>query len=150
MDELRQLHLLVRPDTILRWHRNFLKHRHAAASTPWRRGRPRTVQSIRALVLRLARENSSWGYRRIHGDRIKAVASVVISRHACDVTDQPTTAPDVSSMLYGTPTRVEMTIRLGGALELTDAFWDLVSVVVEAGHAVDRRTPAEVADACPA
>lgn len=29
---------------------------------------PRTVRSIRALVLRLARENSSWGYRRIHGE----------------------------------------------------------------------------------
>jgi putative transposase len=67
MDRLWQLHLLVRPDTLLRWHRNFLKHRHAAASTPRRRGRPRTVRSIRALVLRLARENSSWGYRRIHG-----------------------------------------------------------------------------------
>jgi putative transposase len=68
MDKLRQLHLLVRPDTILRWHRNFLKRRHAAASAPRRRGRPRTVRSIRALVLRLARENSSWGYRRIHGE----------------------------------------------------------------------------------
>jgi putative transposase len=68
MDKLRQLQLLVRPDTILRWHRNFLKRRHAAASDPRRRGRPRTVRSIRALVLRLARENSSWGYRRIHGE----------------------------------------------------------------------------------
>jgi putative transposase len=68
MGKLRHLRLLVRPDTILRWHRNFLKRRHAAACSPRRRGRPRTARSIRALVLRLARENPSWGYRRIHGE----------------------------------------------------------------------------------
>jgi putative transposase len=68
MDRLRQLLLLVRPDTIMRWHRNLLKRRHAATCVPKRRGRPPTVRSIRALVLRLARENSSWGHRRIHGE----------------------------------------------------------------------------------
>jgi hypothetical protein len=31
-------------------------------------GRPRTVASIRRQVLRLATENPSWGYRRIHGE----------------------------------------------------------------------------------
>jgi putative transposase len=66
--KLRRLLLLVRPDTIMRWHRNLLKRRHAATCAPKRRGRPPTVRSIRALVLRLARENSSWGYRRIHGE----------------------------------------------------------------------------------
>src|ERR1017187_5315380 len=66
--KLRQLLLLVRPDTLLRWHRDLIKGRHAAICAPKRRGRPRTVRSIRALVLRLARENSSWGYRRIHGE----------------------------------------------------------------------------------
>lgn len=68
MGTLRHLTLLVRPDTILRWHRDLLRRRHAAASAHRRRGRPRTVRSIRVLVLRLARENSSWGYRRIHGE----------------------------------------------------------------------------------
>jgi transposase len=65
---LRSLRLLVRPDTILKWHRDLLSRRHAAASRPKRRGRPRTLRSIRALVLRLARENSGWGYRRVHGE----------------------------------------------------------------------------------
>src|SRR3954470_3940042 len=60
---LHRLRLIVRPDTILRWHRDLLARRHAAASRPRRRGRPRTIRSIRALVLRLARENPSWGYR---------------------------------------------------------------------------------------
>ncbi|MEU1630445.1 integrase core domain-containing protein [Streptomyces sp. NPDC020096] len=80
-DRLRNLLLLVRPDTDLRWHRDLLKRRHAATCVPRRRGRPPTVRSIRALVLRLARENSSWGYRRIHGELavlgIKVAASTV-------------------------------------------------------------------------
>jgi transposase len=78
---LQHLRLLVHPDTILRWHRDLLARRHAAASRPRRRGRPRTLRSIRALVLRLARENSNWGYRRVHGELltlgIKVAASTV-------------------------------------------------------------------------
>ncbi|WP_336210186.1 integrase core domain-containing protein [Nonomuraea sp. LPB2021202275-12-8] len=81
MDKLRRLVLLVRPDTLMRWHRDLLRRRHAVASAPRRPGRPRTVRSIRALVWRLARENPSWGYRRIHGELaalgIKIAASTV-------------------------------------------------------------------------
>jgi transposase InsO family protein len=65
---LRRLRLLVRPDTILEWHRELIARCHAVVSRPRRRGRPRTLRSIRTLVLRLARENSSWGYRRVHGE----------------------------------------------------------------------------------
>jgi hypothetical protein len=56
-DVLRRLRLLVHPDTVLRWHRDLIARRHAARSRPRRTGRPRTLRSIRALVLRLAREN---------------------------------------------------------------------------------------------
>ncbi|GAA1728642.1 hypothetical protein GCM10009680_82250 [Streptomyces yatensis] len=49
MDVLRRVRLLVRPDTVLRWHRDLLARRHAAASRPRRSGRPRTVHSVRAL-----------------------------------------------------------------------------------------------------
>lgn len=65
---LRRLRLLVSPDTVLRWHRDLMKHRHAHASRHHRPGRPRTVASVRRLVLRLAAENPSWGYRRIHAE----------------------------------------------------------------------------------
>nr|WP_134006292.1 integrase core domain-containing protein [Streptomyces sp. 846.5] len=65
---LRRLQLVVSPDTVLRWHRDILRRRWAAKSKPKRTGRPLTRGSIRSLVLRLARENSTWGYRRIHGE----------------------------------------------------------------------------------
>lgn len=61
LDVLSRLRLLVRPDTVLRWHRDLLARRHAARSRPKRPGRPQTVRSIRALVLRLARENPQLG-----------------------------------------------------------------------------------------
>ncbi|WP_247204328.1 MULTISPECIES: helix-turn-helix domain-containing protein [Streptomyces] len=81
VDVLRGVRLLVRPDTVLRWHRDLLARRHAAASRPRRSGRPRTVHSVRALVLRLARENPGWGYRRLHGELlvlgVKVAASTV-------------------------------------------------------------------------
>ncbi len=60
-DVLRRLRLLVRPDTVLRWHRDLIAGRHAARSKPKRPGRPPTVRPIRVLVLRLVRENPSWG-----------------------------------------------------------------------------------------
>jgi putative transposase len=79
--KLRRMLLLVQPDTILRWHRDLLKRRHAETCAPKQRGRPPVVRSIRVLVLRLARENPSWGYRRIHGELavlgIKVAASTV-------------------------------------------------------------------------
>src|SRR4051794_39857942 len=78
---LHRLTLLVRPDTVLRWHRDLHARRHAAMSRPRRRGRPRTVRSIRALVLRLVAENPSWGYRRVHPELlvlgVKVAASTV-------------------------------------------------------------------------
>jgi putative transposase len=78
---LRRIRLVVRPETVLRWHRDLITRHHAAISRPKRAGRPPTIRSIRTLVLRLARENSSWGYRRIHGELlvlgVKVAASTV-------------------------------------------------------------------------
>jgi transposase len=65
---LRRLRLLVSPDTVLRWHRDLVKRQHAHASVRRCPGRPRTLASIRRLVLRLATENPSWGVRRVHGE----------------------------------------------------------------------------------
>jgi hypothetical protein len=73
------LRLIVTPGTILRWRREILRRRWAAKSQS--KGRPATRRSIKALVLRMARENEGWGYRRITGELaglgIKVAASTV-------------------------------------------------------------------------
>src|SRR3954451_25487189 len=57
---------LVSPRTLLRWHADLVARRW---TYPHRRpGRPPTAAPIRALVLRMARENPRWGYRRIQGE----------------------------------------------------------------------------------
>jgi putative transposase len=68
VERLAGLRLIVTPSSILRWHRDILRRRWARRSRRGRTGRPPTRRSIRSLVLRLARENESWGYRRVHGE----------------------------------------------------------------------------------
>ena len=60
--------LIVAPGTIVRWHRGIVRRRWARRSRQRRSGRPPTCRNVRSVVLRLARENESWGYRRIHGE----------------------------------------------------------------------------------
>ena len=57
---------LVTPDTLLRWHRRRIARHWTQPQRP--PGRPSTSAELRRLALRLAAENLTWGYRRIHGE----------------------------------------------------------------------------------
>lgn len=64
----------VKPDTLLRWHRQLVAGRWTYAdATP---GRPPVKPELRTIILQLARENPHWGYRRIVGELKGAGISV--------------------------------------------------------------------------
>ena len=63
---LAELATIVTPDTLLAWHRKLIAKKYDGSDKRGP-GRPRTAGEIEALVIRMAEENRSWGYRRIQG-----------------------------------------------------------------------------------
>jgi hypothetical protein len=63
--------LLVRPETVLGWHRALVRRKWAAYRGRPRRGRPPIPSEVRQLIIRVARENRSWGYFRVRGELLK-------------------------------------------------------------------------------
>src|SRR6266540_5903136 len=64
----RRRSILVQPATLLRWHRDFVRRRWTYDRR--RQGRPPVASQMRELILRLAAENPSWGYKRIQGELV--------------------------------------------------------------------------------
>ena len=73
------LRLLVIPDTVLRWHRDIVRRRWATRSKRGRTDGPATRRTIKALVLRLARENPRLGLPQIHGELAGLGAKIAAS-----------------------------------------------------------------------
>ena len=89
---------LVTPDTLLRWHRQRIA-RHWTQPPARRPGRPPTTEELRRLIVRLASENPTWGYRRIHGELVGlgchiAAATVwqILKHHRIDPAPQRASA----------------------------------------------------------
>ena len=60
--------IVVRPETVPRWHRQWFRRRWTQRSKRIRPGRPRTDAAIRTLVEKMAAANLLWGAPRIHGE----------------------------------------------------------------------------------
>ncbi len=63
--------VIVKPDTVIRWHRRGFRLFWTWKSRPRRRGRPPVPQEVRVLIRRMSRENALWGAPRIHGELLK-------------------------------------------------------------------------------
>lgn len=76
--------LIVKPDTVVRWHRTLFRRHWARLSGSGRPpGRPRVSAEVRKLIRRMATENR-WGAPRIHAELLKLgldVAEATISRY---------------------------------------------------------------------
>jgi putative transposase len=87
---------LVKPETLLRWHRRLVA---GAWTYPQRgAGRPPLDEDVQQLIVRLARENSRWGYQRIQGELLRLGVHVSASairtalrRHGLDPAPRRTT-----------------------------------------------------------
>ena len=100
----------VQPDTLLRWHRELVRRKW---TYPKPSGRPRIPAGTVQVVIRLARENPTWGYRRIHGELSVlgiglAAASVwnILQRHGLDP------SPDRTGPTWGEFLRAQATTML--------------------------------------
>jgi hypothetical protein len=65
----RQALMIVQPETVVRWRRDVWSTLWRYRSRGrWRGGRPRVAREVRELIVRMARENFTWGAPRIHGE----------------------------------------------------------------------------------
>ena len=80
--------VIVKPDTVIRWHRRGFRLFWTWKSRPRRRGRPQVSHGVRELIRRMSRENPLWCAPRIHGEPLmlgieisQATVSKVMVRH---------------------------------------------------------------------
>jgi Homeodomain-like domain len=64
---LAEVACIARPDTILAWYRRLIAHKFDGSKHRSYPGRPRIDAAVEAVIVRMAQENSGWGYDRIAG-----------------------------------------------------------------------------------
>jgi transposase InsO family protein len=64
---LKQLATLATPDTLMRWYKRLIAEKFDGSKNRQQPGRPRVPEEVEQLVIRMAEENPTWGYRRIQG-----------------------------------------------------------------------------------
>ena len=64
---LKEVATLVTPETLLRWYHRLIAQKFDGSTQRRQPGRPRVAEEVEQLVVRMAEENPSWGYRRIQG-----------------------------------------------------------------------------------
>ena len=66
-NRLKSLATLPTPDTLMRWYKQLVAQKFDGSQKRNKSGRPRVSDEIEALVLQMANDNPTWGYRRIQG-----------------------------------------------------------------------------------
>jgi transposase InsO family protein len=64
---LKEVATLVTPDTLLRWYKRLIAQKFDGSRYRRPLGRPRVTEEIEQLVVQMAEDNPTWGYRRIQG-----------------------------------------------------------------------------------
>ena len=87
-DQLRDIIRIFQPETVLKWHRELVRRKWTQEHKN-KGGRPKISEEMEDLIVRLANENSRWGYGKIEGELIKLGFKVsqttirnVLDRHA--------------------------------------------------------------------
>jgi len=64
---LKEIAAIATPDTLLRWYQRLIAQKFDGSTQRRQLGRPRVAEEVEQLVVRMAEENATWGYRRIQG-----------------------------------------------------------------------------------
>jgi hypothetical protein len=139
---LAEIATLAKPDTILAWHRT-LADRQVAPSEPHPSvGRPRLSKEIEDLVVRMARENRSWGYDRMVG-ALRNLGSTISDQTVGNVLKRQGISPDPErkkTLMWREFIRIHMDV-LGATAVFSSEMWAWLGFVISSVFSCIRLDP---------